>query len=252
MRWVFQGEYSGEVKAKLQSKQKKDCKILFWGLSIFLLIMLTVPVVMLDGALGDKLGAIAIIDGFVLVMGSILLAIIFVYYRRAPKCDVKIKNDGFYVQSRQGNYSFAFYKITEIEYCDGFVSVTSQGNAKIFLQKELLVQGDWEELQAFLKKVEGSLETDDPVYQVTEPETQYFTATVKEKRIYERFVTGVSMATPVGRFEYFATFAIENGEDVEYPISRDWFEKLEENQTGILTVINGGFFSFDDEETADV
>ncbi|MBQ4268118.1 MAG: hypothetical protein IJB97_00540 [Clostridia bacterium] len=245
LMWAFQGKYTGEVKSVLRAKQKKTFKILFWGVSIFLLIMLIVPAVMLDGDLGEKLGAIAIIDGFVLVMGAILLAIIFVYYRRDPKCDVKITNDGFYVQSSAGNYAFAFYNIKEIEYGDGFIAVSPQVNQKIFLQKELLVQGDWEELQAFLKKVEESLGTDDPIYQVAEPETEYFTATVKNKRIYERFVTGVSMATPVGRFEYFVTFAIGGGEGIEYQTSREWFEKLEENQTGVLTVLNGGFFSFE-------
>ena len=44
----------------------------------------------------------------------------------------------------------------------------------------------FEKLKALLKKVEESLDTDEPMYQIEEPETEFFEATVKEKRIYEK------------------------------------------------------------------
>lgn len=243
--WAFQGKYTGEVKLQLQAKKKKEFKIFAWCIGVFILVMLIVPVV----ALGfDDIGAIAIIDGFVLIMGAALFLILYFYYSREPKCDIKIDNGGFSVRSSEANYSFAFYNIQEMEFCDDFIVVKPQVNAKIILQKELLVQGDWDELKDFLKKVEDSLETEDPVFQIDEPETECFTATVKDKRIYERFVTGVSMATPVGKFEYYGTFVLENGEEREFSLGQEWFEKLEAGKTGSLILINGNFFAFDDGE----
>lgn len=103
-------------------------------------------------------------------------------------------------------------------------------------------------MKVFLKKVEDSLDSDDSIYQIEEPTTEFFEATVKSKRIYEQFVNGVSVTTPVGLFHYFATFILENGEDVEYEISQDWYEKIEKEQSGILVTINGKFFSFGEGE----
>ena len=248
--WSFQGKYTGEIKANFQSKFKKEFNILFWGVVVFLLIMLIIPVVFLDGTLNEKLDGIAILDGFVVAMGTIMFAIIFIYYKhkREPKCNIKIKNDGFYVQSSAGDYSFAFYNIKSVEYFDEYIVVSPQVNAKVFLQQELLVDGDWEALKDFLKKVEDSLETENPVYQIDEPEAECFTATVVSKRIYERFVTGVSVGTPVGKFEFYVTFALDYGEEIEYLVGRDWFEKLEENQTGTLAIVNGAFFAFTGED----
>lgn len=86
------------------------------------------------------------------------------------------------------------------------------------------------------------------MYQIEEPETQFVEATVKEKRIYQKFITGVSVTTPVGLFQYFATFQLENDEEVEYEIDQQWYEKIEKAQTGQLVLINGNFFSFGEGE----
>ena len=110
------------------------------------------------------------------------------------------------------------------------------------------MQGDWEELKLLLKRVEESLESDNPMYQIEEPEMQFFEATVKEKRIYQKFVAGVSVTTPVSLFQYFATFQLENDEEVEYEIGQQWYEKIEKEQIGQLVLVNGNFFSFSEGE----
>ena len=49
-------------------------------------------------------------------------------------------------------------------------------------------------------------------------------------------------------FEYFATFVLENGEELEYQIGQEWYEKIGKEQTGTLVVVNGNFFGFGDGE----
>ena len=110
------------------------------------------------------------------------------------------------------------------------------------------MQGDWEELKLLLKKVEESLETDNPMYQIEETEAQFFDATVKTKRIYKKFVGGVSVTTPVSIFQYFATFKLDNEEEVEYEIGQELYEKIAEGQIGTLVILNGNFFAFGDGE----
>ena len=155
-------------------------------------------------------------------------------------------NDGIQFIDRASGLtcSLPFYKIDPIEYYDEFIVLCN----KIVLQRELLVQGDWEELKLLLKRVEESLESDNPMYQIEEPETQFFEATVKEKRIYQKFVAGVSVTTPVSLFQYFATFQLENDEEVEYEIGQQWYEKIEKEQIGQLVFVNGNFFSFGEGE----
>ena len=157
---------------------------------------------------------------------------------------IEIKNDGIQFVENGQFIPLPFYKIDPIEYYDEFIVLCN----RVVLQKELLVKGDWEELKILLKKVEESLATDNPMYQIEEPDTQFFVATVKEKRIYQKFVTGVSVGTPIGLFQYFATFQFENDEEIEYEIGQEWYEKIEKGQTGQLVLVNGNFFSFGEGE----
>ena len=128
--------------------------------------------------------------------------------------------------------SIPFYKFDSIEYHDDFIWIADN----YALQKGLLVQGSWEELLTVLKKIEDSLYA------------EFFDARVGTKRIYEKFVTGVSLATPVGLFEYFVTFILENDEKVEYEVSKEWYEKIEEGAKGTLVIVGGTFFAFGDGE----
>lgn len=239
--WTFKGKYSGEARAYIKRKEKKVYTIFSLILSIFILIAL------IGIAIGLSDGDVTLIS-IIFGVGFGLIALenvaLFIMYKHAPKCEIEIKNDGFHFYNGEMSVSFAFYKIGSVEYYDDFIVVAKN----YVLQKELLVEGDWEELKALLKKVEESLDTEEPMYQIEEPETEFFEATVKGKRIYEKFVHRVSMHVAEGVFQFFVTFQLENDEEMEFEIGKEWYEKLEKGQTGTLVLVGGNFFTFGDGE----
>ena len=244
--WSFRGEYIGAAKEYIQKKKKKE--VTAWALVFSILIaviFLLMAIFLGDG--NTTYIAIILCGGF----GGIILVdiVLFIDYKRAPKSKIEILNDGIQFIDRASGLtgSLPFYKIEPIEYHNEFIVLCN----KIVLQKELLVQGDWEELKILLKRIEESLETENPMYQIDAPSTEYFDAVVKSKRIYEKFVSGVSWTTPVGVFQYFATFELENGEEIEYEIGQENYEKIENAQTGLLVIINGNFFAFGEGEEMD-
>lgn len=237
--WLFEGVYTGEARRRAQKIRKKEAIILFSILSVILLIN-CVLFSLLDESTMVRI--LCLCGSFVGILIAALAS--FLYYQYLPKSKIEITNDGF--QFIEGGFtrSLPFYKIAPIEYEEEFIVVCN----RLVLQKQLLAQGDWEELKRILKKVEASLDSDEPMFQIEEPEMQCFRATVKAKRIYEKFVNGVSWAAPVGVFQYFATFQLEDGEELEYEISQERYEELEEGETGDLALIGGNFFAFGDGE----
>lgn len=236
--WAFKGEYSGEAKARMQQLKNKGIKALAIGASsasAFAFLMMAI--MMSDGELWAIL---TFLGGGILTIALVNL-VCWIESRRAPKCDVEIKNDGVYFCEGGSMRSFVFYKIQEIEYYDEFVVLKPH----VVLQKELLIEGDWDELISLLKRVEESLDTDDPMYQIDEPETEFFEATVKSKRVYKRF-DGIQMVHSV--YQHFATFALANGEEIEYEIGEELYEKISEGEAGTLVLISGRFFSFGNGE----
>jgi len=238
--WEFEGKYTGEAKAYVQAQRKKQLTVWAWVFSILIVIIFTVLALVLGGDnAGDAI--IFVLSGvFTLILVDIILVL---DYKREPQNAIEITNDSVNVQNADGRSSFAIFSIEEIEYYDDFIAVN-----KVVLQKDLLVKGDWTELEAFLKRVEEKMDTDEPVYQVDKPETEFLQATVKSKRIYEKFVGKVSVQSLVGVFEYFVTFALENGQETEYQIGQELYEKLQEGQAGMLVLVNGRFFDFGDGE----
>lgn len=238
--WTFKGKYSGEARAYIKRKEKKMYTIFSLILSVFILIVFIGMAIGFYN--GDIIPTMIILGlGFGLI---VLVNIVILFaYQRDPKCEIEITNDGFHVYGEL-SISFAFYKIGSVEYYDDFIVVAKN----YVLQKELLVEGDWEELKALLKKVEESLDTEEPMYQIEEPETEFFEATVKGKRIYEKFVHRVSMHVAEGVFQFFVTFQLENDEEMEFEIGKEWYEKLEKGQTGTLVLVGGNFFTFGDGE----
>ena len=237
--WAFKGEYSGLAKTLVLEKKKKEAKT--WSIS------LSIACVFIFTMMGIMMGSGELWEIFVFAGGglmAILLTnlIIWIDCFRIQKCNVEIKNDGFYFQQSGTTCSSAFYKIQEIEYYEDCISVKPFA----VLQKDLLVEGDWDELISLLKRVEESLDSDNPMYQIDEPETEFFEATVKAKRIFKSFVGEVRF--PRSAYEYFATFTLENGDEIEYQISQELYEKIEENQVGTLVTISGNFFTFGDGE----
>lgn len=238
--WKFEGKYTGEAKAYVQAKRKKEATTWAWVFSILIVIIFTVLALVLGGD-NASYAIIFVLSGvFTLILVDIILVL---DYKREPQNAIEITNDSVNVQNADGRSSFAIFSIEEIEYYDDFIAVN-----KVVLQKDLLVKGDWTELEAFLKRVEEKMDTEEPVYQVDKPETEFLQATLKSKRIYEKFVGKVSVQSLVGVFEYFVTFALENGQETEYQIGQELYEKLQEGQTGMLVLVNGRFFDFGDGE----
>lgn len=237
--WAFKGEYSGEAIAYVRELKKKQAKIFSVTFSILCAVIFTMMEVMMGT--GELWSILVFIGGGVLTIICVNL-VIWIDYWRIPKCDVEIQNDGFYLHGSYGTASFAFYKIQEIEYYDDFIVVKPQ----VVLQKDLLIEGDWASLKTLLEKVEASLETDAPMYQIEDPTAEFFDATAKSKRIYKRFVGEVRMQRSV--YEYFVAFLLENGKECEYEVGQEYYEKIEEGETGTLVLISGNFFSFGEGE----
>lgn len=238
--WKFEGKYTGEAKAYAQAQRKRTATVLAWGLSILCVIIFTILAVVMGSE--DSIYIIISVSVGVVTVALVNLAI-FLDYKREPQNTIEINNDSVNVENADGKRSFAFFSIKEIEYYDEFIVVN-----KVVLQRDLLVKGDWVELKAFLEKVEENMDSEEPVYQIEEPKAEFLQATVKSKRIYERFEGKVSVQTLVGVFEYFVTFVLEDGREVEYQIGQELYEKLQTEQTGMLVLVNGRFFDFGDGE----
>jgi hypothetical protein len=237
--WAFKGAYSGEAIAYVRELKKKQAKIFSIEFSVLCAVIFTMMEVMMGT--GELWSILVCIGGGLLTIFFVNL-VIWIDYWRIPNCDVEIQNDGFYLHGSYGTASFAFYKIQGIEYYDDFIVIKPQ----VVLQKDLLIEGDWEALKTLLEKVEKSLETDNPMYQIEEPTAEFFDATVSSKRIYKRFVGEVRMQRAV--YEYFVTFVLENGEEREYEVGQEWYEKIGEGETATLVLVNGNFFSFGEGE----
>ena len=242
--WAFKGDYTGQARAYIKKMKQKQFTASALLVSIlYLLIFIGLAIWLSEG----KLTLIIIILGVGLGAIALINLIFFLHYRREPKCEIKIQNDGFEVYEGGSWVSFAFYKIQSVDEYDDFIVIKDMFNKVGYvLQRELLIEGTWDELKAFLKKVEESLDSDDPIYQIEEPTTEFFEATVKSKRIYKRFVGEVRIQHAV--YEYFATFSLENDEEIECEIGQEWYEKIEQGEVGTLVLINGKFFSFGEGE----
>lgn len=239
--WRFQGKYTGEAKAYIQQKRKKETTIASITFSVLCVLIIWILRIVLGGE-DDVYTLICVVSGaFALLL---LNAVLWINYKREPQSKIEIDNDGFTVETVDGKVTFAIFSIEKIEYYENFIAI----NEKTVLQKELLIDGDWAELENFLKRVEENMDTEEPVYQIEEPQAEFFNATVKSKRIYEKFVGKVSVQALVGVFEYFVTFLLEDNREMEFQIGQALYEKLQEEQTGTLVLVNGQFFDFGDGE----
>ena len=239
--WVFKGKYTGEAKEYIKRKEKKQATVLGSFFSVVIIIVFAILAIVLGG--NDPTFIVIIVCGGLVSLAAVDL-VLFLDYTREPKSEIEITNDGINVSNANGSYSIPFYKCEPIECYDDFIVIQN----KTVLQKELLVEGSWEELKDLLKKVEDSLDSDEPIYQIEEPETEFFEAKVKDKRIYKQFVGQLTMVAPVSVFHYFITFELKNGEELEYEIGEELYKNIETEQTGTLVIVNGNFFSFGDGE----
>ena len=81
------------------------------------------------------------------------------------------------------------------------------------------------------------------MYQIDEPLTEVFSATIKAKRIFKSFVGEVR--SPRSVLEYYVTFTLDGGEDIEYQVGRESYDQVIEGQKGSLVLVGGSFFTFD-------
>ena len=242
--WKFSGKYSGEAREYVLAKRKRVG-------AIEALVCSSVIVVLFVGlALGfEVLGYNDDSRLFVLVLGVVLGLIILsnivliLYYCRNVKSDVTITNSCVQAYHDLTKTSVSFYNIKTIDFYDDFIVIDGTRNKVGFvLQKELLTHGEWEELEAFLKRVEASLHTDQPVYEVKEPKADFFEATVKSKRVVRRFVGSISMKR--AEYDYLVTFVLLNGEEIECKIGQELYENAQPGESGTLALIDGEFFDF--------
>lgn len=236
--WKFSGKYTGEAKAYLKGREKKMLLIV----SAIVAVVFIAVFVCLAFAEPDLFAAMLWIGaGGIAVFES---AIFLLYRLSEPKVTAEITNNSFDFHGVNGNFSLPFYRIVPIEYHDDFI-VLAKAHV---LQRDLLVEGSWEELVALIKKIEDSLDTDEPLLQIEEPRAEFIEAKVAAKRIYEQFVHKGSARVIVGAYRYFATFESVNGTTAEYEIGEEYYNRIQEGQTGTLVLMNGSFFDFGDGE----
>lgn len=82
-----------------------------------------------------------------------------------------------------------------------------------------------------------------------EPEYAFTPAKVvgARKYIYTKMDFAMPML-PLLVEEYYATFLLETGEQIEYKISEELFFTLKEGEEGTLVTVNGNFFDFGNGE----
>ena len=238
--WVFKGKYTGEAKKYIQKNKKRQFIVSSLVFSIAILLIFTG----LTGLCNGELNLILIVMSIAVIMIVLTVLLSFLEYRRAPKCEIIIDNDDFQVRHSGSFISVAFYRIQEIDKYDDYIVIKSSGMGKggFVLQKELLIEGEWDDLNAFLEKIEEGINTDEPIYQIEEPTAEFFEATVKSKRIYKRFVGDARQLRSI--YECFATFDLGNGNEIEYKIPSELYVEIEQGQTGMLVLIDGRFNYF--------
>ena len=80
------------------------------------------------------------------------------------------------------------------------------------------------------------------------PKTTFLQAKVLGKRIHTYYV-GIKISK--SETEYWVNFRLENGEEREYYVSKELFDRVEEGQESTLVLLNGMFFDFGEGEDID-
>lgn len=79
-----------------------------------------------------------------------------------------------------------------------------------------------------------------------EPEYDFVKAKALKKRKEFYYVSNINI--PRSQEDYFVTFLTQTGEEKEYPVGKDTYDEIQENQEGELVTVNGNFFYFGDGE----
>ncbi len=81
---------------------------------------------------------------------------------------------------------------------------------------------------------------------VPKPKVEFFNATAVKKRIHVYYVREINI--PLSETQYWVMFQIQDGEEKEFMVSKELFEKIKEGQEGTLVTVNNLFFDFGDGE----
>lgn len=240
--WTFKGKYTGEAKDYIRQRDKK----MFWitGGIIFALFMAV------GGGLAVYAPDMAVLSwslsaGMIVLFG---LALFLIYLLSKPKCEIEITNDGMRGYYNGRNFDYTFFRLDGFEYRDGFIVVKQRKFVVCVLQRELLTGGDWEQLLDTLKDIQARADSDDPVFQIDEPQTEFVAATVVSKRLYTHYEQNGLLQLPETVTRFFVTFAPQGGESVEFEVSKEMYDGVGEGQEGTLVTVGGNFFDFGDGE----
>ncbi len=81
---------------------------------------------------------------------------------------------------------------------------------------------------------------------IPKPKTEFTEAKIIDKKVIVSNVGSLRMPRSVT--EYYITFLLKNGEEKEYSVSQEMFEKTEKGQEATLVLLNDMFFDFGDGE----
>lgn len=82
--------------------------------------------------------------------------------------------------------------------------------------------------------------------EIETPEPEFFEAKALRKRVHIYYVSELNI--PKSVTEYFITFLLETGEEREFSLSQEMFEKIEEGEESTLVLLNNMFFDFGEGE----
>ena len=70
-----------------------------------------------------------------------------------------------------------------------------------------------------------------------------FLARRYKQKDFKSFVGEVRLPRSV--FEYYVTFTLDSGEDIEYQVGRELYDQIVEGQMDSFVLVVGSFFTFD-------
>lgn len=84
---------------------------------------------------------------------------------------------------------------------------------------------------------------------IEKPKAKFFEAKALSKRVHIYYASQINIPKSIA--EYFITFLLETGEEREYSVSQEMYEKTEEGQEATLVLLNDKFFDFGEGENID-
>ncbi len=81
---------------------------------------------------------------------------------------------------------------------------------------------------------------------VPKPKVEFFDAKTIKKRIHIYYVSEINI--PISETQHWIMFQLKDGTEKEFLVPKELFDKVNENQDGVLVTVNGNFFDFGEGE----